>query len=491
MILMGKKLIIPFLLLFLSLELSAQSFDEYRKRKMKAFNEYKEQKQDKFKEYRDKVNAALADYIAKPWERHVVNPAIPAPALPEPPEPDVKDPDSGISDDLIPFDGIIDELEDRLRPEPFAPMEVPEDERKPSFSFDFYGTECGVPLSEDNVFKLRGIDGKSVAAAWRTLSSGKYLPIVYESLQWRDRMNLSDWGYIRFLDEMTKVFFPEGMRNEAKLLQVYILTQCGYMVRLASVDNTLVLLLPFKNVIYEYTYLNVQGCKYYVMDKTAAGKSILLTDFATPKERMFSLRITGAMNLAERPTKPRTYSSKRYPKLSFPVSVNENLMDFYNDYPLSSEWNVYSEASLSEELKGQLYPALRDRLAGKDMLTAANMLLNFVQTAFEYKTDAAQFGRERALFGDETFFYPYSDCEDRAILYSILVRELLGLDVVLLHYPLHLATAVRFEQAAPGDHIVIDGVKYTVCDPTYIGASAGNAMPEYKIVPAQVVKIRK
>lgn len=488
---MDKKLIIPIILLFLAVELPAQSFDEYRKRKMKAFNEYKEQKQDKFKEYRDKVNAALADYIAKPWERHVVNPAIPAPALPEPPEPDVKDPDSGISDDLIPFDGIIDELEDRLRPEPFAPMEVPEDERKPSFSFDFYGTECGVPLSEDNVFKLRGIDGKSVAAAWRTLSSGKYLPIVYESLQWRDRMNLSDWGYIRFLDEMTKVFFPEGMRNEAKLLQVYILTQCGYMVRLASVDNTLVLLLPFKNVIYEYTYLNVQGCKYYVMDKTAAGKSILLTDFATPKERMFSLRITGAMNLAERPTKPRTYSSKRYPKLSFPVSVNENLMDFYNDYPLSSEWNVYSEASLSEDLKGQLYPALRDRLAGKDMLTAANMLLNFVQTAFEYKTDAAQFGRERALFGDETFFYPYSDCEDRAILYSILVRELLGLDVVLLHYPLHLATAVHFEQAAPGDHIVIDGVKYTVCDPTYIGASAGNAMPEYKIVPAQVVKIRK
>lgn len=491
MILMSKKLIIQFLLLFLSLGLSAQSFDEYRKRKMKAFNEYREQKQDNFKEYRDKVNAALADYIAKPWESHVVNPAIPAPTLPEPPEPDVKDPDSGVSDDLIPFDVIIDELEERHRPEPFAPMEVPEEERKPSFSFNFYGTECGVPLNKDLVFKLRGIDGKSISSAWRTLSTGKYLPVVYESLQWRDRLNLSDWGYIRFLDEMTKAFFPEGMRNEAKLLQVYILTQCGYMVRLASVDDSLVLLLPFKNVIYEYTYLNIQGCKYYVMDKTVAGKSILLTDFSTPKEQMFSLRITGAMNLAERPTKPRNYSSKRYPKLSFPVSVNENLINFYNDYPLSSEWNVYSEASLSEEVKGQLYPALRDRIAGNDILTAANMLLNFVQTAFEYKTDAAQFGRERALFGDETFFYPYSDCEDRAILYSILVRELLGLDVVLLHYPLHLATAVSFGQDVPGDHISIDGVKYTVCDPTYIGASAGNAMPEYKAVPAQVVKIRK
>lgn len=176
---------------------------------MKEFNDYKEQKQDRFKEYRDKVNAALADYIAKPWERHIVNPAIPAPALPEPPEPDVRDPDSGVSDDLIPFEGIIDDLEEQLRPEPFAPMEVPEEERVPSFSFDFYGRECGVPLSEGNVFRLRGIDGKSVAAAWRTLSSGKYLPVVYESLQWRDRMNLCDWGYIRFLDEMTKAFFPK------------------------------------------------------------------------------------------------------------------------------------------------------------------------------------------------------------------------------------------------------------------------------------------
>ena len=163
---MNKHSLAIFFMLLLSVELPAQSFDAYRKRKMNEFNDYKERKQNRFKEYRDKVNAALADHIAKPWERHVANPAIPAPTLPEPPEPDVKDPDSGVSDDLIPFEGIIDDLEEQLRPEPFAPMEVPEEERVPSFSFDFYGRECGVPLSEGNVFRLRGIDGKSVAAAW-------------------------------------------------------------------------------------------------------------------------------------------------------------------------------------------------------------------------------------------------------------------------------------------------------------------------------------
>lgn len=48
-------------------------------------------------------------------------------------------------------------------------------------------------------------------------------------------------------------------------------------------------------------------------------------------------------------------------------------------------------------MKTQLYPELRGRLAGKDQRTAANMLLDFVQTAFKYKTDVEQFGKERAF----------------------------------------------------------------------------------------------
>ncbi len=123
---------------------------------------------------------------------------------------------------------------------------------------------------------------------------------------------------------------------------------------------------------------------------------------------------------------------------------------------------------------------MRSSIAGKNKSAAANILLHFVQTAFEYATDDEQFGVERPLFADETLFYPYSDCEDRAILYSILVRELLGLDVVLLHYPNHLATAVCFDTEVPGDYLQVDGIRYIVCDPTYINADIGQAMPQFK-----------
>ena len=117
------------------------------------------------------------------------------------------------------------------------------------------------------------------------------------------------------------------------------------------------------------------------------------------------------------------------------------------------------------------------------------MLINFVQTAFEYATDDEQFGYERPLFGDEIFYYPYSDCEDRSILFSILMRDLLGLDVVLLHFPGHLATAVKFNEDISGFYLMIDNEKYLICDPTYINAPVGDCMPDYQNSSVTIVKI--
>jgi hypothetical protein len=128
-------------------------------------------------------------------------------------------------------------------------------------------------------------------------------------------------------------------------------------------------------------------------------------------------------------------------------------------------------------------------LEGKDELKAANMLLNFVQTGFDYQTDSDQFGYERPLYPDETFFYPYCDCEDRSILFSCLVRELLGLDVVLLNYPNHIATAIHFNKDVKGDAVVIDGKTYIISDPTYINAPVGSCAPKYKSQTPGVVAL--
>ena len=96
-------------------------------------------------------------------------------------------------------------------------------------------------------------------------------------------------------------------------------------------------------------------------------------------------------------------------------------------------------------------------------------------------------GEDRAFFPDETLYYPYCDCEDRSILFTRLVRDLLGFKCVLVYYPGHLASAVAIPGDVKGDYIMVNGKRFMVCDPTYIGASVGNTMPDMDNAQAKVI----
>jgi hypothetical protein len=129
-------------------------------------------------------------------------------------------------------------------------------------------------------------------------------------------------------------------------------------------------------------------------------------------------------------------------------------------------------------------------VADKPETEAANMLLRFVQTAFDYQTDQQQFGIEKPMFIEESLYYPYCDCEDRSILYSYLVEEILGLDVIALDYPGHIAPAVAFSEPVSGDAVYHRGRRYVICDPTYINANIGMSMPMYKGETPGVIEIK-
>lgn len=138
-----------------------------------------------------------------------------------------------------------------------------------------------------------------------------------------------------------------------------------------------------------------------------------------------------------------------------------------------------------------MYPSLCKIIADKSNLQAAELLLNLVQTGFVYEYDDKVWGHDRAFFAEETLYYPYADCEDRSILFSRLIRDLLGLDVALIYYPGHLATAVRFDEDVKGDAMIIDGHRYIVCAPTYIGAPVGAQMPTLEYDKAQAIVLNR
>lgn len=158
----------------------------------------------------------------------------------------------------------------------------------------------------------------------------------------------------------------------------------------------------------------------------------------------------------------------------------------YND-DFGTRWAFYANTPASEEIRQQLYPYLREAIQGVSQQEAGNRLLNWVQTGFEYAYDNEIWGEDRAFFPDESLFYPYCDCEDRSILFSRLVRDLMGLEVILLYYPGHLATAVCFTENVPGDYLIIKGKRYVVCDPTFINAPVGYTMDGMNNSTAHVI----
>jgi hypothetical protein len=111
---------------------------------------------------------------------------------------------------------------------------------------------------------------------------------------------------------------------------------------------------------------------------------------------------------------------------------------------------------------------------------------------FQYTLDENVWDFDRPFFGEETLFYPWCDCEDRAILFSHLVRDIVGLDVALVYYPGHLATAVAFTEPVNGDaYIAKDGRRYTVCDPTILGGDIGETMDIVEGKPATLMLLKK
>ena len=378
--------------------------------------------------------------------------------------------------------------------QPYIPVMIPMPTVKPTASVArtevrFYGTTFNIATSVVEDIVLHGNKESDVADAWKELCKKDYEQLVKDCRTVQKEYCLSDWAYLLFTKQLGTQLYGADRVNEIIFLQMFLLNKSGYKVRLAKIDDTLKLLIAPAGTIYSTPYLNINGDKYYVFEPKKGGSMAIYTyrqNFADAKN-LVCLNIDGAVPAFEVEEQTRTLTPDTK-KFQVKTMVNKNLLDFYGDYP-QCDVVLHYHAPMSEPLRSELYAQLQEVIKGKSEKDAANILINFVQTAFEYKTDGDQFGYEKPFFPDETFFYPYCDCEDRAMLFSTLVRDLLGLEAVLLDYPGHIASAVRFTEDIAGDAIMLDdGSKYLICDPTYIGAPIGKCMPNFKNVAPEIIR---
>jgi hypothetical protein len=298
---------------------------------------------------------------------------------------------------------------------------------------------------------------------------------------------------------LTNHFYGEKS-NEATLALAYLYSMSGYKMRLAKAGGKLYMLVASDYMMFRKYCLYIDNQWYWILDEDRNDEMsmITVTEAKFNNESPLSLQISAVQELEDNPAVERTITSTRNENFSFTIKSNKNYLDFYDTYPSSyvgnnimTRWAMYANTPLEKGVKDQLYSQMEEKISGMSDYDAVQKMLHWVQTGFEYELDEEIWGVDRPFFGEESLYYPYSDCEDRSILLSHLVRDLVGLDVILVYYPGHLAMATNFQDDVDGDYIVLDNKKFVICDPTYIGASIGETMPGMDNKSATVIKLQR
>lgn len=475
------------LLTLQEVQAQTEDFKAFREQMLSDYQNFRKGIMDRYVEFLD---AAWAEYETMAGRRRVTTPKpVIAPVYTPPKEPVVVEP-VGETPTIPETPNVPTKPKQPTTPKvPTAPK-VPSKPKIPSsptlgedlggatIRFTLYGLQLAIPAPKLEA-TLHSVNQQEVVAFWKLINDSDTKACVEGIQQLAANYRLGDWCTLKAVEQYC-CKWAKGNEASARVMMQYLMLSMGYDVRLAIAGNGVYLLLPFEQKVYANTYIPVNDTKYYVYPNTMPANSRIYS-CSIPSGEECGRHLNLIINPAYLLPKDNHSFTVSYGGLSAEGSVNKNVIALQQEYP-SMDIYCYAASVADEEVRRSVVRQLASQVEGMSEAEAANALLHFVQSAFEYKTDGQQFGDgvEKSFFFDETLYFPYCDCEDRSIFYAYLVREILGLDVLLVGYPGHECTAVALSTAPPSyTAFTYKGKTYYICDPTYIGANIGVCMPDY------------
>lgn len=488
-------------LIFLStcLQIHGDVVEELRNQFRKELEGFRQQAQVEMDAFRQKANLEYAQQLKNPWIAFPQEARIELPKIPEPPLPPIKDDDDEVApiDRELPIDTVVVAPVPKPQPSPVYPIKEVPKQSFPDVNFSFYGNSIKVRGANFGNIKVDSSDTETISKGWEALSVVENDNLILDCIKLRNKLNLPDWGFFKLVDEVVSHYAP-SRSNAHTLLMTYVLTQCGYAVKMCKAsDDKLHLLFNYDGLMFNRGYLTIDGKWFYSYDQLPEG-SLFLLPVAFKDEKAFSMDITSTPNFKFEAGNKRVLTVHGHPDIQLTCTPNKNLIDFFADYPSAAldknvytKWAVQGNTPMSEEIKSTIYPALRKAVKGLNQFQAVNLILKVAQS-FDYGYDDEIWGCDRTFWAEESWHYPLSDCEDHAVNLTRMARDILGLDAVLIYYPGHLSAGIAITDGSQaGDYVVHNGKKYTVCDGTYFYAMAGNTAPSNDNSTAILIPLRK
>ncbi len=482
---MNKRFIVCIAALAVFVSASAQS-------QMQDFKKFREDLKKRYSDFRSNVLKDYDKFLEGVWKEYEQFKAFKEDTVSKPPVPPVVP--SVLAQQPLPvvLPSPIPELSRK------SPEAIPTPEFKPIVSqifllpekeFDFYG----IPVSLPEVFVVLP-DSLKVSAdyaeAWRSLEKSEVKSALIPALKAKAaEFSLND--YLTYELAYSYVKAVAKLHGNALMsLLHYILANMNYDARIGvNSEGEAVLLLPFKqDMVYGRTYLQINGQNYFTFrNKEASPKhptSMKLYTCELPANSNTGSKFDLRIDSLTLPYTPQPYKLSGA-GLEVSGELNGNILKLLYHYP-QMPTGEYARSSILQNTRQNIVEQLKTQLEDQPQLEAVNTLLHFVQEAFEYATDSAFHGFEKPYFFEETLYYPKCDCEDRSIFYTYLLWHVLGIENQLLSFPGHESVSVNLAEQIEGDSYEYEGKRFYISDPTYMGASSGMCMPQYKTVSPEI-----
>lgn len=458
-----------------------------------SFKDFKKSQTDSFKEYKDERDRAFSNYLKQEWEAYATQEMKPLykkpkPLTIEPAKPtEIKPVGPKINIEVEEKK----EVKEDLAPAQKEPAKsLPLQKREKDISFDFYGKNLEFDISDGiKRASFYPTNQTGIANFFDTVASSDYEDLVLDIQRVSKSMSLNDWGLYLLVSKISHSIYEN--RDNSKLLSWFLLNKLGYAVKVGLDDRHVVLMHYSTKTIYAAPSFNFDSKKYYVFLESS--KDSIGRVFSYRQDYPGSTKPLD-LSLDELPILGDDFEDKLLSfehfnnRYEIAISYNKNLIEFMSTYP-QADYETFFNAPIDRRTYRELAISIKKYIEGKKASEAMNFVLTFVQKSFKYEQDNQQFGKEKVMFAQETLFYDRSDCEDRAVLFSYLMRELFGVSTLGVKYEDHMATALYIP--LDGEKVKAGSKEYVIADPTYINSTIGTGMPKYRSVKPQSYIILK
>lgn len=255
--------------------------------------------------------------------------------------------------------------------------------------------------------------------------------------------------------------------RQNQILVFKYLSDQGYDVQLTQTKRGLVLFVGSDEQVYQLQKTKIRGKLYYdLFDQLEDGSRYELLPFrGGVKKLSFKVKTIPEFKEPqfELKTLEYTWGGQNY---SFEVNFNKTLLEFFEDVPQLDNQDYFGvdlSARVSEGVRNHLEKTILPSLESDS--ARVRFFLSFVRTLTDYKEDIEAYGVEKPMFAEEALYYQYSDCEDRAVLFSWLTEKYLEVPYVVLKFRDHVNIAVKLEGTYE-KKITYEGQEFTLCETT-------------------------